>query len=93
MSTPEYAVTICQSLETGQLVRGNEAKGSSPYSVRLMVGCPPNTNLFALFHTHPLEGGGRLEPSLADIREAKKLGISRLCISVPEKNLFKCFNI
>lgn len=73
---PEIAVTICQA-PSGQLCRGTEAIGSSPYNVQLRIGCPPGTVVKALHHSHP---GGLAKPSPADILEAKRLGLNHLCI-------------
>ena len=72
----EVALTVCR-LKSGQLVRGTEAKGRTPYSVQLRIGCPPGAVTTAIYHTHP---GGKAEPSAVDILEARRLGIKHLCV-------------
>jgi proteasome lid subunit RPN8/RPN11 len=82
----ERAATICR-LPSGELIKGTEAIGDSPWSVRLNVGCPEG-EVFALHHTHP---GGKAELSSQDCAEARRLGIERMCVSNETK--MRCYRI
>lgn len=85
-SDRETAFTMC-STRTGQVVRGTEATGGDRYSVSLPVRCPSGHQTLGVHHTHP---GGVAEPSSADIREARRMGLRWMCISVPETGETKC---
>lgn len=87
----ETAITLCQL--GNMLLRGSEAKGSDPWSVNVRVSCPHGGKPIGIFHTHPLAGGGEPVPSAQDISEAKRLNLSVLCVSVPEKNITKCYKV
>lgn len=87
-SPVEEAITLCQLGDL--LLRGNESKGQDKWSVNLHVGCPQGGKPIGISHTHP---GGEPVPSDQDIVEVKRLGLSALCVSVPEKNITKCYRV
>jgi len=83
--TVETAFTICQ--REGEIIRGSQATGNTPWSVNLPISCPTGYKVAGLHHTHPF---GEPEPSKADISEAKRLGLRQLCITVPQTCVTKC---
>ena len=84
----EEAATLCQLLN--ELIWGSKAQGSSPFNVNLNVSCPQGGEAIGIFHTHP---GGEPVPSAQDIAEAKRLNLSALCVSVPEKQIIRCSKV
>ncbi len=86
----EQAMTLCQLGK--MLLKGSEAKGADPFSVNLKVSCPQGKPI-GIWHSHPLAGGGEPKPSAQDYAEAKRLNLSALCVSVPEKNITKCYKV
>ena len=84
----EHGFAICQDAH-GDLVRGPEAAGTR-MSVGIEVKCPDGYHATGLFHTHP---GGTTDPSPTDVKSAKRLGISHLCIGVPETGEVACHDI
>jgi proteasome lid subunit RPN8/RPN11 len=83
----ESAFTICLTPE-GNLTRGSQAQGDSPYHVSLPISCPSNCKTVGIWHRHP---GGDTEPSHADIAEALRLRIKHLCITSDSET--KCHEI
>lgn len=84
----EHGFTICQDAH-GDFVKGPEAVGNH-LSVSIDVKCPDGYRATGLFHTHP---GGTTDPSPTDIKSAKRLGISHLCIGVPETSEVACHDV
>jgi proteasome lid subunit RPN8/RPN11 len=84
----EHGFTICQDAH-GDFAKGPEAVGTR-ISVGIDVKCPDGYRATGLFHTHP---GGTTDPSPTDIKSAKRLGISHLCIGVPETGEVACHDI
>ncbi len=84
----EEAVTLCQLGD--MLLRGTESKGEDKWSVNLSVGCPHGGKPIGISHSHP---GGEPVPSEQDIAEVKRLGLSSLCVSVPEKKITRCYRV
>jgi len=84
----EHAITLCQLNDL--LLRGSESQGNDKWSVIHHVSCPYGGKPVGLYHTHP---GGEPVPSSQDISETKRLGLSVLCVSVPEKNITKCYRV
>ena len=84
----EHGFTICQDAH-GDFVKGPEAVGTR-ISVGIDVKCPDGYRATGLFHTHP---GGTTDPSPTDIKSAKRLGISHLCIGVPETGDVACHDM
>jgi len=84
----EEAATLCQM--ANELVFGTRAKGNDPYSVFLHIGCPQGGKPIGLYHTHP---GGEPVPSEQDYAEARRMKLSALCVSVPEKKITKCYRV
>ena len=84
----EHGFTICHDAQ-GNFAKGPEAVGNH-LSVSIDVKCPAGYRPTGLFHTHP---GGTTDPSPTDIKSAERLGISRLCIGVPETGEVECHDI
>jgi len=87
MSNKEEAFTLCQLRD--MILKGSQATGNDKYSVNLRVSCPQGKPI-GIHHTHP---GGEPEPSDQDIREAHRLGIPFMCITVPERKVTKCYRV
>lgn len=83
----ETAFTICE--RNGKLTRGTSGSGGK-YAVTLDIGCPSGYKPVGIWHSHP---HGVPEPSAADIKEMKKLGLSHCCISVPQTGEMRCHYI
>ncbi len=82
----EIGFTMCRVTASGELTHGPLAEGT-PDSVNIPVSCPPGSSFEGLFHTHP---GGSSFPSPTDIRSAKKIGASVLCIDADgDTNCFR----
>lgn len=84
----ERAATICR--QNNNLTWGSQAAGDDPYSVSLNVQCPHGYRAMGVWHTHP---GGVPMPSPADIREARRMGVKHLCITVPETGETRCHEV
>lgn len=89
MHEPEMAFTICLS-PNGQLIRGSETTGDSSSHVSLKPGCPHGCRMIGIHHTHP-HGVALL--SKTDIQSAKNQHIPWMCVTVPEKNVTRCYRI
>ena len=83
----ETAITLCQLNDL--LIKGSESHGKDKWSVSHHISCPQGKPI-GLYHTHP---GGEPVPSDQDIAETKRHGLSALCVSVPEKNVTKCYRV
>jgi hypothetical protein len=84
----EHGFAICQDAH-GNFARGPESVGDHR-SVAIDVKCPEGYRATGLWHLHP---GGTTDPSPADIESARRLGISHLCIGVPESGDITCHDI
>lgn len=80
----EHGFAICNA--NGRLLRGPESVGHR-YGVKVDVTCPRGSRAVGIFHTHP---GGVVEPSPADIREARRFGVPYVCQGVPETGQIGC---
>ena len=83
----EHAITLCQLNDL--LLRGSESQGKDNWSVSHHVSCPQGKPI-GLYHTHP---GGEPVPSDQDYAEVRRLGLSALCVSVPERGITKCYKV
>ena len=81
----ECGFVVCTNAQ-GQTHKGVRTCGHR-YGVKVETECPSGYTASLIYHTHP---GGHAEPSSVDIREAKRLGIARLCIGVPQTGEVKC---
>lgn len=84
----ETGFALCRD-RGGVLTFGPAATGDR-YSVEIPVECPPGSEFFGLYHTHP---GGTTAPSRADIESARMFGASALCVEVPETGDLQCYEM
>lgn len=84
MAINERGATICR--RGFDLIKGREVVGSRN-TVKVPLVCPPGSEPFALWHTHP---GGDPNPSPQDIREVKRLGLAAICVTVPQTGETRC---
>ena len=84
----ECGFAICQNPE-GDLQKGPQTCGHR-YGVQVDISCPSGYKPTGIFHTHPM---GHPKPSTVDKREARRLGIKRLCIGVPQSGQVECYDI
>lgn len=84
----EIGHTICER-PNGEIVSGPVAEGG-PVSVEIPLQCPAGSRYVGLWHTHP---GGIPYPSSVDIRTAQLTRAEKMCISVPETGVTKCYNV
>lgn len=85
----EIGAALCR-LPSGGLGRGPLGSGTAT-GVSFPASCPPNTKMFAAWHTHPSSGGGDIRPSAQDIREAGRFGWEQICITNDTET--KCYRV
>lgn len=82
----EIGFALCRAPDGG-LARGPVTTGHK-FGVDISLECPPESELFGTFHTHP---GGTAEPSPQDREMTRRHGLKQLCIGVPDTGELKCY--
>jgi proteasome lid subunit RPN8/RPN11 len=85
MGQNEIGASMCRKRD-GSFVLGPVTEGT-PMSVNVMISCPPGTEYWGPWHTHP---GGIPYPSSQDMKSGRNTGAKGLCITVPETGETLC---
>ena len=83
----EVGAAICACNKTGEVTLGAMAIGPDQYTVSVPISCPSGHRAIGVWHTHP---GGVAEPSQADRRQMRQLGLKHACITVPDTGETRC---
>ena len=84
----EVGAMMCKSKD-GSTVLGTRASGNHD-NVSVPYNCPPNSEPYGVWHTHP---HGIAHPSDEDIAAGREFGLKRLCVTVPQPGETNCTNL